>query len=111
MLKYPEIFFKQRVTTQQPRPHLLTGGLFNQSEGCMPYAVEPCDRSNKTRSHVENEEERPLCGPDVPTPKCQRQCRNGYNSTFKGDKHFGFQVYEVVPKVHLLNGQWSGAWE
>ena len=96
----PHLFFPHKAATKETKvTSLLLGGLYNQSEGCLPYAVEPCDRNNKTR----NGELRPLCGPDVDTPQCQRKCRKGYNTTFKDDKYHGFQVYEVVPKVTSLS--------
>lgn len=71
---------------------VVTGGLFNTTNNCMPYAVQPCEHYNMTGP-------RPACTDDIPTPKCVPQCQAGYPKSYEQDKVFGARYYDVGPNV------------
>jgi len=66
---------------------LVTGGLYQSKQGCQDYAFPPCSH------HVNSTY--PPCTGDSPTPKCQKQCQSGYNSTYSHDKHYAEKTYSV----------------
>lgn len=60
---------------------LVSGGSFNSSQGCQPYAIPPCEH------HVNGT--RPACKSEGHTPKCQKVCEKNYRVPYAKDKHFG----------------------
>ena len=50
-------------------------------QGCQPYAIEPCEH------HVNGS--RIPCEGGHGTPRCVKQCEEGYDVPYKKDKHFG----------------------
>lgn len=74
---------------------LVSGGNYNTSQGCVDYKIEPCEH------HVSGS--RPACdGEEGKTPKCQEQCRPGYNVPYKKDRHFGKKAYSVKSDVAAI---------
>lgn len=51
---------------------LPTGGLYNSSEGCIPYDLAPCDHAH------DGQETYPPCGEISPTPACTSKCQPNY---------------------------------
>lgn len=72
---------------------LVTGGQFNTSQGCQPYQIPSCDH------HVPGKLK--PCGSELPTPRCERSCRKGYDTSYSQDKHFG--KIEVTWVKHVIN--------
>lgn len=67
---------------------VVTGGLYDSDDGCMPYPFAPCEHSIK--GPLPNCTEKP-----VPTPKCSPVCRKGYAKSYSEDKHFASKVYSI----------------
>jgi len=65
---------------------VVTGGLYNSESGCQPYSLEGCDHHVKGKL-------KPCPKEIADTPECEESCREGYNVTFKNDKHFGSSQY------------------
>ncbi|XP_071854734.1 cathepsin B-like [Apostichopus japonicus] len=70
---------------------LVTGGQFNTSQGCQPYQIPSCDH------HVPGKLK--PCGSELPTPRCERSCRKGYDTSYSQDKHFGSKAYTIRKDV------------
>jgi len=66
---------------------IVTGGNYDSKQGCQPYLIPSCDHHV---AHSKNP-----CKGELPTPKCEKTCREGYNATFSHDKHFGSSSYNV----------------
>lgn len=73
---------------------LVTGGQYNSSEGCQPYAIPACDH------HVPGKLK--PCGDILPTPPCTKQCRDGYPKTYEEDKHYGAKAYTISSDVEQI---------
>nr|ABS57370.1 cathepsin B2 [Trichobilharzia regenti] len=69
------------------RSGIVTGDLYNPTDGCQPYEFPPCEH------HVVGP--RPSCEGDVETPKCKTTCQPGYNIPYNKDKWYGKTVYRV----------------
>lgn len=67
---------------------IVTGGLYNSSVGCQPYAIKPCEH------HMTGK--RDPCSENGETPKCDKHCRKDYNVTYKKDKRYGILAYAVL---------------
>jgi hypothetical protein len=50
-------------------------------QGCQPYAIAPCEH------HVNGS--RIPCEEGRSTPRCVKQCEEGYDVPYNKDKHFG----------------------
>lgn len=87
---------------------LVSGGRYNSSQGCQPYAIPPCE-------HHVNGTRMPCTGDDNGTPKCMRTCEKGYPVPYKKDKHFGKESYSVssepeqIQREIMKNGPVEGA--
>ena len=66
---------------------IVTGGPYNSHKGCRPYTIPACDH------HVPHSKN--PCNGSLPTPQCKRSCEEGYNITYKADKHYGVSSYSV----------------
>ncbi|XP_064460529.1 cathepsin B-like [Ornithodoros turicata] len=66
---------------------LVTGGLYGTKDGCKPYSILPCEHFGRGK--------RPPCTEGVQAPSCQKKCRDGYQKTYKEDKHYGQTAYYV----------------
>ncbi|CAH8559778.1 unnamed protein product [Schistosoma guineensis] len=66
---------------------IVTGDLYNTTNGCQPYEFPPCEH------HVVGP--LPSCGDDVVTPPCKTTCQPGYNISYEKDKWYGEKVYRV----------------
>ncbi|KAM7295460.1 cathepsin B-like [Ixodes scapularis] len=66
---------------------LVSGGLYNTTDGCKPYSLAPCEHSSQGSL--------PECVGTLPTPKCKRQCREGYERSYDDDKYFAKNVYSI----------------
>ncbi|KAJ6215498.1 hypothetical protein RDWZM_009998 [Blomia tropicalis] len=73
---------------------IVSGGLYNSSEGCQPYGVAACEHHQKGP--------RPQCGELVRTPKCVRKCRDGFNETYFDDKYYGSNAYSIMNNVDQI---------
>ncbi|CAH8550146.1 unnamed protein product [Schistosoma intercalatum] len=60
---------------------IVTGDLYNTTNGCQPYEFPPCEH------HVVGP--LPSCGDDVETPPCKTTCQPGYNISYEKDKWYG----------------------
>lgn len=60
---------------------IVTGDLYNTTNGCQPYEFPPCEH------HVVGP--LPSCGDDVVTPPCKTTCQPGYNISYEKDKWYG----------------------
>ncbi|KAK6488869.1 cathepsin B-like [Huso huso] len=69
---------------------LVSGGLYDSHLGCRPYSIPPCE-------HHVNGSRPPCTGEEGDTPKCVRQCEEGYSPSYKQDKHYGVKSYGVPP--------------
>ncbi|XP_018016997.1 cathepsin B-like [Hyalella azteca] len=67
---------------------IVSGGPFNSSQGCQPYAIAPCEH------HVPGA--RPACEEGGRTPKCQKECEPGYSVDYKHDLHKGKKSYSLA---------------
>ncbi|XP_028653032.1 cathepsin B-like isoform X2 [Erpetoichthys calabaricus] len=67
---------------------LVSGGLYDSHVGCRPYSIPPCE-------HHVNGSRPPCTGEGGNTPKCQKKCEDGYTPSYKIDKHYGSQSYNV----------------
>jgi len=65
---------------------IVSGGLYGDTETCMPYGLAPCEH------HVDGD--RGPCG-DESTPSCHQECQSGYPTEFTEDKSFGKAHYTV----------------
>ncbi|KAE8605451.1 hypothetical protein XENTR_v10015145 [Xenopus tropicalis] len=87
---------------------LVSGGLYDSHLGCRPYSIPPCEH------HVNGS--RPACkGEEGDTPKCVKQCEDGYAPVYGSDKHFGATSYgvpssekEIMAEIYK-NGPVEGA--
>jgi len=70
---------------------LVTGGQHGSDSGCQPYSFRHCEH------HVDGPY--PKCTGDSPTPECEHKCREGYKNSYKQDKHFGKNVYNIGKSV------------
>ncbi|KAH6939150.1 hypothetical protein HPB50_016122 [Hyalomma asiaticum] len=59
---------------------IVTGGLYGTDDGCQPYHFPPCE--HHTVGPLPN------CTGIKPTPKCVRACREGYEKSYRKDKHY-----------------------
>ncbi|KAH8869901.1 Cathepsin B [Schistosoma japonicum] len=66
---------------------IVTGDLYNTTNGCQPYEFPPCEHN--TLGPL------PVCDGDVETPPCKRTCQAGYNVSYENDKWYGKVVYRV----------------
>ncbi|XP_022103421.1 cathepsin B-like cysteine proteinase 3 [Acanthaster planci] len=67
---------------------LVSGGGYNSSSGCRPYAYPPCDHYEKG-SHGS-------CSDPLPDePFCNKTCRRGYPKSYENDKKKGLRIYRV----------------
>jgi cathepsin B len=86
---------------------LVSGGNYGSKEGCQPYVIEPCEHHSTGP--------RPACTGIIDTPKCVKTCEEGFNATYKGDKHFGRKAYSVQSRIEQIqtdimkNGPVEGA--
>ncbi|XP_039604384.1 cathepsin B-like isoform X1 [Polypterus senegalus] len=67
---------------------LVSGGLYDSHVGCRPYSIPPCE-------HHVNGSRPPCTGEGGNTPKCEKKCEDGYTPSYKNDKHYGSQSYNV----------------
>merc|ERR1712121_36486 len=74
---------------------IVSGGNYNTKEGCQPYLVAACDH------HVVGKLQ-PCSKKETKTPKCSKKCEDGYNVTFKEDKHYGAKVYSVRGEQNIM---------
>lgn len=66
---------------------IVSGGAYNSSQGCQPYAIAPCEH------HVHGQ--RPDCNGDDETPRCDRKCEDSYSVTYRDDLRKGKKSYSV----------------
>lgn len=66
---------------------IVTGGSWNSSKGCQPYEIPACEHHSKGSLKP--------CHGTSSTPSCVYKCRQGYNSTYNGDKHYASSHYRV----------------
>lgn len=75
---------------------IVTGSNYTMKQGCKPYPFPQCEHhSNKTHF--------PPCKHDLyPTPKCEKQCQDGYEKSYKADKFYGKTAYSVSNAVDSI---------
>lgn len=90
------------------RSGLVSGGTYDSHQGCRPYEIPPCEH------HVNGS--RPACnGDDNKTPKCVKECQDGYKVSYKQDRHFGKKAYSLrsdqkqIQTEIMTNGPVEGA--
>ncbi|KAF2351732.1 Peptidase C1A propeptide [Trinorchestia longiramus] len=67
---------------------IVSGGPYNSSQGCQPYAIPPCEH------HVVGK--RPRCEEGGRTPECTKKCEEGYTVPYKQDLHKGKKSYSLA---------------
>ncbi|GBN16180.1 Cathepsin B [Araneus ventricosus] len=67
---------------------LVTGGQYNSHVGCQPYIIPACE-------HASTPGKLPRCTDVVETPQCVHICEEGYNVSYRADKHFGNTSYSI----------------
>ncbi|KAH7961717.1 hypothetical protein HPB52_011575 [Rhipicephalus sanguineus] len=61
---------------------IVTGGLHDTGDGCLPYVFPPCE--HHTVGPLPN------CSENIsPTPRCVHTCRKGYEADYSKDKYKG----------------------
>ena len=85
---------------------LVSGGLYSSKSGCQPYLIPNCNHHEP--GPYEN------CSGILPTPKCSRECREGYPVTYENDLHYGETAYAVrgvenIQAEIMTNGPVEGA--
>lgn len=86
---------------------IVTGGPYHSGQGCQPYQIPSCDH------HVPQSKN--PCKGELPTPKCEHTCIDGYNVSYRGDKRLGMSSYSVeddessIMKEIMTNGPVEGA--
>lgn len=86
---------------------IVSGGSYGSNQGCQPYEIAPCEH------HVNGT--RPACEEGGSTPKCHKQCEDGYRVPFKKDLHFGKDSYSIssepaqIQQEIMTNGPVEGA--
>ncbi|KAL7638747.1 UNVERIFIED_CONTAM: hypothetical protein RMT77_010280 [Armadillidium vulgare] len=73
---------------------LVSGGLYNSSQGCSPYEIPPCEH------HIDGD--RPKCSDEMNTPECRRECESNYNIPYEKDLHFGKTSYSVQEEKMIM---------
>eukprot|EP01063_Lacrimia_lanifica_P032208 TRINITY_DN545_c0_g1_i3.p1 TRINITY_DN545_c0_g1~~TRINITY_DN545_c0_g1_i3.p1 ORF type:complete len:324 (+),score=114.54 TRINITY_DN545_c0_g1_i3:52-1023(+) len=68
---------------------IVTGGDFDDKDGCLPYSLAPCAHYTKSSTYA------PCPSAMYPTPSCTKQCQSGFASTYSADKHKGGNVTSV----------------
>jgi len=67
---------------------IVSGGLYNSTQGCKPYTIEACEHHSTGQ--------RIPCQGDAKTPKCERACSNhAYNLKYSDDLLKGRSVYTI----------------
>lgn len=86
---------------------IVSGGSFGSKQGCVPYAIKPCEHHvNGTRGP---------CTEGGKTPKCSKTCEDNYAVPYDKDKHFGIKSYSLDKNVDEIrqeiyeNGPVEGA--
>lgn len=74
---------------------LVSGGQYNSSQGCQPYLIPACDH------HVSGKL-MPCSKKETKTPRCSKECRSGYPTTFAKDKHYGATSYHVRGEDNIM---------
>lgn len=64
-----------------------TGGLYNTTDGCKAYSIEPCD--HYVEGHFKP------CNGRVPTPKCKKECDPDVKDDYKKSLTFGQPAYSL----------------
>lgn len=73
---------------------VVTGGAYNSKQGCQPYQIAACDH------HVVGKLQ--PCKGDARTPRCEKKCESGYNTSFTEDKHYGKRSYMVRGEQNIM---------
>lgn len=68
---------------------IVTGGLYNDTATCKPYAFEPCAH------HVHSKKYKDCPGGEYNTPSCKRHCNPKYGKEYNEDRIYGKSVYSV----------------
>lgn len=72
----------------------VSGGPPGSKEGCQPYSVKECPH------HIEGP--RPSCEGQMPTLKCKKSCRKGYELSYKDDLEYGQAAYRLPVDVQAI---------
>ena len=67
-----------------------SGGLYGDTTTCKPYFLPPCD------DHMHK------CTDYQDTPKCEKNCQDGYPKTIDEDKTYGVSSYSVRGEQNLM---------
>ncbi|MCL4119218.1 UNVERIFIED_CONTAM: hypothetical protein GTU68_021260 [Idotea baltica] len=73
---------------------IVSGGLYNSSQGCVPYEIAPCEH------HIDGP--RPNCSEGGGTPKCHKSCEESYSLPYGQDLHKGKEWYSVGGVKHIM---------
>ena len=65
-----------------------TGGENGSKDWCNAYAFPKCEHHGAVGPY-------PECGPTQDTPKCVKECQEGYPVTYEKDKHFFEKAYSI----------------
>jgi cathepsin B len=75
---------------------IVTGGTYTTKDGCRPYPFPPCEH------HINGS--LPSCSdiPEEKTPKCDKQCQDGYQVPYQQDEHYGKRAYSISRDVSSI---------
>uniref|UniRef100_A0A7I4XUR5 Pept_C1 domain-containing protein n=1 Tax=Haemonchus contortus TaxID=6289 RepID=A0A7I4XUR5_HAECO len=73
----------------------VTGGDYGAKNGCLPYPFHPCGRHGNETYYGE-------CPNKASTPKCVRKCQKGYRRSYRRDRKYGVDAYEVPNSVKAI---------
>lgn len=75
---------------------IVTGGLYNDTATCKPYAFEPCAH------HVHSKKYKDCPHTEYNTPSCKRKCNAKYGKEYNDDRIFGKSVYSVQEEHAMM---------
>lgn len=79
--------FPPQAWSYWKRYGLVTGDLYNTTDGCQPYSFPPCEH------HVKGT--RPPCKGDAKTPTCHHNCQSKYPKPYEKDLWRGEHVFSI----------------
>ena len=71
-----------------------TGGEYGTTNWCNAYAFPKCEHHSTGKY--------PPCGETQPTPKCVKECQEGYPKTYEEDKHEFDEIYGIPADIDAI---------
>ncbi|XP_072028702.1 cathepsin B-like [Amphiura filiformis] len=86
---------------------IVTGGMYNTSDGCKPYSMKSCTHKlpDHTRTGFEPTTALPNCAEEAQTPVCSNICAKNYSISYQDDLHFGKSAYAILPNISQIQAE------